>query len=47
MDPSKNVLTVKVKLAKSVSMNESLAYAVTEKGFSFRWENLEVPIGIK
>src|SRR6185295_20199707 len=47
LDPTKNVLVVKVKPVKSASMNEKLAYAVTGKGFVLRWENLEVPVGIK
>jgi len=28
-------------------MNEQLAYAVTDKGFVFRWENVEAPVAIK
>ena len=47
LDPSKNVLTLKVKPVKSASMNEKLVYAVTGKGFVLRWENVEVPVGIK
>ena len=47
VDPAKNVLTVKVKPAKSASTNEKLVYAVTGNGFVLRWENLEVPVGIK
>jgi len=46
-DPAKNALTVKVKPAKSASMNEALKYVVTEKGFSLQWDNLEVPVSIK
>ncbi|MGC4023408.1 MAG: DUF2911 domain-containing protein [Cyclobacteriaceae bacterium] len=46
-DPSKNVITVKVKPAKSASSNERLTYAVTDKGFALRWENLEVPVSVK
>ena len=46
-DPAKNALTVKVKSAKSASMNEALKYVVTEKGFALQWENLEVPVSIK
>src|SRR6478752_3664519 len=40
-DPAKNVATFKVKLAKSASMTEQLTYAVTDKGFTVRWENAE------
>jgi hypothetical protein len=47
LDPAKNVLTVKVKPVKSAGMNEKLVYAVTGNGFALRWENLEVPVGIK
>lgn len=47
LDPAKNVLTVKVKPVKSASMNERLVYVITGKGFVLRWENLEVPVGIK
>jgi hypothetical protein len=46
-DPAKNVLTVTAKPMKSASMNERLAYVVTNNGFAFRWENLEVPVLIK
>ncbi len=46
LDPAKNVLTVKVKPVKS-ALNEKLVYAVTGSGFVLRWENLEVPVGIK
>jgi len=46
-DPAKNAITFKVKPAKSASMTEQLTYAVTEKGFALRWENLEGQAGIK
>jgi len=46
-DPAKNAITFKVKPAKSASMTEQLTYAVTEKGFVLRWENLEGQVGIK
>jgi hypothetical protein len=46
-DPAKDVLTVSVKPIASSTMNERLLYEVTEKGLSFKWENLEVPISIK
>ena len=46
-DPTKNVITFKVKPAKSASLTEQLTYAVTDKGFTFRWENVEAQAGIK
>jgi len=46
-DASKDVLSVKAKPAKSASMNERLAYAVTSSGFVIRWENTEVPVSVK
>lgn len=46
-DPSKNVLTVSAKPAKSSSMNEKLAYEVNDKGIVLKWENVEVPVPIK
>jgi hypothetical protein len=46
LDPAKNVLTVKVKPVKS-ALNEKLVYAMTGNGFVLRWENVEVPVGIK
>jgi hypothetical protein len=46
-DPTKDVIKVKVKPVKSASMNERLVYVIDSKGFSLRWENLEVPVSIK
>jgi hypothetical protein len=46
LDPAKNVLTVKVKPVKS-TLSEKLVYAMTGNGFVLRWENVEVPVGIK
>lgn len=46
-DPANNVLTVTVNPKKATQMNESLQYAITNKGFSLLWENLEVPVSIK
>lgn len=46
-DPAKNVLAVTVKPIASSTMNERLLYEVTGKGFSLKWENLEVPVAIK
>jgi hypothetical protein len=46
-DAAKDVLAVKVKPRKSATMNERLAYDVTNDGFVLRWENVEVPVSIK
>jgi hypothetical protein len=46
-DPAKNVLTVNVKPTASATMNERLTYEVGGKGFTLKWENLEVPVTIK
>lgn len=46
-DPAKNAITFKVKPTKSASMSEQLAYAVTDKGFTLRWENVESSVAIK
>jgi len=46
-DPAKDVLRIKVKPVKSDSMNERLLYVITRKGFSLKWENLELPVSIK
>ncbi|HEX8316326.1 MAG TPA: DUF2911 domain-containing protein [Flavisolibacter sp.] len=46
-DAAKDVLTVTVKPTASSTMNERLLYEVTGKGFSLKWENLEVPVAIK
>jgi len=45
-DEAQDALTVKVKPKKS-AMTERLAYNVTDKGFTLRWENVEVPVAIK
>lgn len=45
-DAAKDVLTVTVKPKKSSSMNERLLYEINPKGFSLKWENLEVPVKI-
>jgi hypothetical protein len=47
LDPTKNVLEVKVKPVKSASLNERLVYVVTGNGFTLKWENTEVPVAIK
>jgi hypothetical protein len=46
-DPAKDVLTISAKPTASATMNERLVYDVTGKGFSLKWENLEVPVAIK
>lgn len=46
-DAANDVLIIAVKPTTSPVMNERLLYDVTEKGFSFKWENLEVPVAIK
>lgn len=46
-DPAKTVLTVTAKPKASSTMNERLLYEVTGKGFSLKWENLEVPVKLK
>lgn len=46
-DEAQDALTVKVKPQKSGTMNERLAYDVTDKGFALRWENTEVPVSIR
>jgi hypothetical protein len=46
-NPAKNVITVKAKPTKSSTSTEKLAYEITPNGFVFRWENLQVPVGIK
>jgi hypothetical protein len=45
-DASKDVLTVNVK-PRAGSMNERLLYDVNGKGFSIKWDKLEVPVSIK
>jgi hypothetical protein len=46
-DPAKNAITFKVKPKKSASMAEQLTYAVSGKGFSLHWENMEGDVAIK
>lgn len=47
LDPAKDVIRVTVKPKKSANLNEHLTYEITNNGFVFRWENVEVPISIK
>jgi hypothetical protein len=46
-DPAKDILTVAVKPKASSAMNERMTYEVNGKGFTLKWENLEVPVAIK
>lgn len=46
-DAANDVLIIAVKPTTSSVMNERLLYEVTEKGFSLKWDNLEVPVSIK
>ena len=45
-DPANDVLTVTAKPKKSAQMNERLVYTIDKKGFTLKWENLEVPVAI-
>ncbi len=46
-DPAKTVLTVSAKPKASSTMNERLLYEVNGKGFTFKWDNVEVPVKVK
>lgn len=46
-EQTQDALTVNVKPRKSPSMTERLAYDVSDKGFTMRWENVEVPVALK
>ena len=46
-NPEKDIIVVIVKPIKSTSMEESLLYTISSKGFSLKWENLEIPVEIK
>ncbi len=45
-DAAKDVLTVNAK-PKTSAMSERLVYDVNNKGFSLKWDKLEVPVSIK
>jgi hypothetical protein len=45
-DEAQDALTVTVK-PKKTSMTERLVYNINDKGFTLRWENVEVPVSIK
>jgi hypothetical protein len=47
LDPSKNVITVKVKPVKKDTLQESLAYTITNKGVVLGWEYQEILIPVK
>ncbi len=46
-NPEKDVIVVTVKPINFKTMEESLLYTITNKGFSLKWENLEIPVEIK
>ena len=46
-DPANNVVVVNVKPKKTKELTERLKYEVNGKGIVMRWENTEVPIGMK
>ncbi|MHA6246427.1 DUF2911 domain-containing protein [Pontibacter sp. CAU 1760] len=45
-DEKQDALRVQVKPKATASMNERLAYEVTDKGLVLRWEKMELPIMI-
>ena len=45
-DEKQDALRVTAKPQKASSMNERLAYDVTDNGLLLRWENVELPIAI-
>lgn len=45
-DEKQDALRVTTKPRKAATMNERLAYDVTDQGLVLRWENLEVPVNI-
>jgi hypothetical protein len=47
LDRANDVLVATVKPKKSGSLNETLSYEVTSSGFTFKWENIEVPVAVK
>ena len=46
-DPANDVLTVTVKPVATSGLNERLLYNITPKGFTLRWDKLEVPVAIQ
>jgi hypothetical protein len=45
-DEGQDALRVTAKPQKAASMNERLAYEVTDQGIVLRWENLELPVSV-
>ena len=45
-DETQDALRVTTKPRKSATMNERLAYDITDKGLLLRWENVVVPVTI-
>ena len=45
-DEKQDALRVTAKPQKAASMNERLAYEVTDKGMVLRWENMELPVAM-
>ncbi|WP_293897741.1 DUF2911 domain-containing protein [Sporocytophaga sp.] len=46
-DEKQDALRTHVKVRKTTSPNERLAYKITPTGFSLLWENTEIPVAIK
>jgi len=46
-DPAQNALVINVKPKKSAQLTERLKYDVNKNGVVMKWENVEVPIGIR
>ncbi len=47
LDPTKDVIRVKVKPVKKDTLQEAMIYTISDKGIALRWEYLEVPISVK
>lgn len=47
LDRANDVLTVTATPKKSASFNEKMLFEVGGKGFTLKWENLEVPVAAK
>lgn len=46
LDRSNDVLTASVKPKKTSATNERLTYEINPRGFSLKWENLEIPVSV-
>lgn len=44
---STDVLVVNVTPVKAATLEESLTYVISDKGFVLKWENLQIPVSIK